>query len=89
MGPYQLSGNIPKECEENIRGGLELFQNYLKVWINLWQSAEPIKDNRAKEEVKARKARIRKMFMENDEGSKSMAQLIGKELQELTAVCLF
>jgi len=89
MGPYQLSGNIPKESEENISGGLELFQNYLEVWINLWQSAEPIKDNKVKEEVKIRKARIRRMFVENDEGSKSMGQLIGKDLQELTALCIF
>jgi hypothetical protein len=89
LSPYYLSGIIPKDSEQNIKGCLELFQNYLEVWIDLCQRAELIADDKARDYIKARKAKIRKIFVENDEGSKSMAQMIGKELQELTARCLF
>ena len=89
LGPYYLSGLIPKESEQNRKECMELFQNYLEAWISLCQKAEPIKDDKIREYIKVRKGKIRKFFVENDEGSKSMAQLIGKDLQELTALCLF
>jgi len=88
LGPYQLFGNVPKDSEQNIKGCLDLFQDYLEVWIALCQKAEPIKEDKVKEDIKSRKARIQKMFVENDEGSKSMGQLIGKDLQELITLCL-
>lgn len=89
LGPYHLFGNVPKEKEQNRQQCLELFQDYLDMWLTLWQGAEPIEDERAMQYIKDRKALIRRMFLENDEGGKSMAQLIGKELQALTALCIF
>lgn len=89
LGPYLLFGNVPKEKEQNRQQCLELLQDYLDMWLTLWQGAEPLEDERAREYIKDRKALIRRMFLENDEGSKSMAQLIGKELQALTALCIF
>ena len=89
LGPYYLSGLVPKKSEQNRKECMELFQNYLEAWISLCQKAEPMKDDKMRAYIKVRKSKIRKFFVENDEGSKSMAQLIGKDLQELTALCLF
>jgi hypothetical protein len=89
LGPYHLAGNVPKDNIDNKEKCLKLYQDYLEVWIDLWGNAEPIKDASAKEYSKVRKAKIRKNFLENDEGSKSMAQMIGKDLQELIALCFF
>ena len=89
LGPYSLFGNIPKDSKQNMEKCMELFQNYLEVWLTICRKAEPIQDNRTKDYIKVRKEKIRKIFLENDEGSQSMGQLIGTDLQELTALCLF
>jgi hypothetical protein len=88
LSPYYLYANVPKDNEQKIKQCLEISQNYLEVWLNLCQSAEQIEDDKVREYVKARKAKVRRLFVENDEGSKSMGQLIGKELQELITLCI-
>lgn len=89
FSPYYLSGHIPKESEQNRKECLELIQNYLELWINLWQKAEPVKDDGTRECVKERRAHIRKIFRENDEGAKSMRQMVGKEIVDLILLCYF
>ncbi|HUT83453.1 MAG TPA: hypothetical protein VMX95_02295 [Thermodesulfobacteriota bacterium] len=89
FSPYYHSGHIPKQDEKNIKASLELMQNYLELWIDLCKKAEPITDDTHKEHVKARKARIRKIFRDNDEGAKSLLQMVGKEIIDILLLCSF
>ena len=72
MSPYSLCGHISKESEENRQLSLEIFTNYLELWMDICRNVEPIKDVVTKEHVKERKTQIRKIFRENDEGAKTM-----------------
>jgi len=89
FSPYYLSGAVPKENEQNIKDCLDIIKNYFHLWMELHEKAEPLEDEKAKEYVKARKAQIRKIFRANDEGAKSMVQMVGSEIIELLLLCSF
>ncbi|KPJ59392.1 MAG: hypothetical protein AMJ42_02020 [Deltaproteobacteria bacterium DG_8] len=89
FSPYYLSGSISKESEKNKEDCIEIINNYLELWISLWQKAEPIKDGNAKEYIRERKTNIRKIFRANDEGAKTMAQMVGQEIIDLLLLCNF
>jgi len=89
FSPYYLSGSMPKENEKSKEYCLEIINNYLELWISLWQKAEPIKDDKTKEYIKERKTKIRKIFRANDEGAKTMAQMVGQEIIDLLLLCNF
>ena len=89
FSPYYLSGSMAKESKQNKKDCLEIINNYFKLWITLWQKAEPIKDDTYKALLKARKDRIRQIFRANDEGAKTMAQMVGQEIIDLLLLCNF
>jgi hypothetical protein len=89
LGPYYLAGCVPKKDEQNIKACMDLFQNYIEVWIDILQKADPVEDDQVKKYIKERKTIILKNFREKDEGAKALEKLAGKELQELTAYSLF
>jgi hypothetical protein len=89
FSPYYLSGHVPKQDEKNITACLQLMQDYLALWLDLCTKAEPIPDDTRKQYVRARKARIRKIFRENDEGAKSLLQMVGKEIIDVLLLCSF
>ncbi|MBN2105882.1 MAG: hypothetical protein JW832_00540 [Deltaproteobacteria bacterium] len=89
MGPYSLCGHISKETEENKALCLQIFKDYLECWMKLWQEAEPVADPQLKEKIKERRSTIRKVFRDNDEGAKTMRQIIGTETVDLILLCNF
>jgi hypothetical protein len=89
FSPYYLSGHIPKQDEKNTTACLDLMQYYLALWLDLCTKAEPITDDTHKQYVRARKAQIRKIFRENDEGAKSLLQMVGKEIIDVLLLCSF
>jgi len=89
FSPYYLSGHISKQDGSNIRACLQLMQDYLDLWLTLYEKAEPITDNAHKKYVKERKTQVRKIFRENDEGAKSLLQMVGKEIIDVLLLCSF
>lgn len=89
MSPYYLSGAAPKESEQNKKDCLEIISKYLQSWITLWQEAAPIQDEQEKGAIKKRKDRLRAIFRANDEGAKTMEQMLGKEIIEMLLLCNF
>ena len=89
FSPYYLSGSISKESEQNKKDCLAIITNYLTLWISLWQKAQPIRDETYKSLLKKRKDRIRQIFRANDEGAKTMAQMVGQETIDLLLLCNF
>jgi len=89
FSPYHLSGHVPREDEKHRAACLELMKNYFELWMELRAQARPLTDPAAQQQINQRKARIRKIFRENDEGAKSMAQMVGKELIEALLLCSF
>jgi len=89
LSPYYLCAHISKEDEENKKLCVDIFKDYLGVWLGLWQNAEPVKDEQSKKYSISRKAQIRKIFRDNDEGAKSMRQMIGEETVDAILLCNF
>lgn len=89
FSPYYLSGHFSKQEPENIRVSLEIMQNYLELWLELLSKAEPIMEDTRRDYVRRRKTQIRKIFRENDEGAKSLLQMVGKEIIEMLLLCSF
>jgi hypothetical protein len=89
FSPYHLSGHIPKNSEQNKAACLDIMKNYLELWLNIVGAAEPIKDGAIKKSIAERKKQLRKIFRANDEGAKSMAQMVGQDLMDILLVCSF
>ena len=89
FSPYHLSGSTAKNDENTTRRYVELVENYLSLWFTLWKNAQPLSDNTTKKHIKERKARMRQIFRANDEGAKTMSQMLGQEIIELLLLCNF
>jgi len=89
FSPYYLSGAISKENEQNKRDCMDVIKSYLELWINLWQKGEPVEDDATRAYIKERKTKIREIFRANDEGAKTMAQMVGQEIIDLLLLCNF
>jgi hypothetical protein len=89
FSPYYLSGAMSKENGEHKRDCLDIMKSYLGVWMNQWENAAPIEDSQTKRYVKERKTRIRQIFRANDEGAKSMAQMVGQDVIDVLLLCSF
>jgi hypothetical protein len=89
FSPYYVCGRFPKESEQDVKQGLEIIQHYLDLWLDLRQKAEPIKDDSTKALIKRRKDSIRQTFKDNDEGAKTMLQMVGQETIDLLLLCNF
>ena len=89
MSPYYLCGHISKESEQNKKTCMEIFKDYLECWIRLWQDAKPVGDINLKQKFNERRSTIRKIFRDNDEGAKTMTQIIGKEKVDMILLCNF
>lgn len=87
--PYYLSGSFSKEIEQNKKDCLDIVKSYLELWVDLRQNAGPIEDADTKKYIKERKTRIREIFRANDEGAKTMAQMVGREVIDLLLLCNF
>jgi hypothetical protein len=89
MSPYSLCGHISKETEENKQLCIDIFTNYLETWMNICRNAEPIKDPAIKEQIRERKTKIRHLFRDNDEGAKTMRQMVDIEIIDGILLCNF
>jgi hypothetical protein len=89
MGPYYLCGHISKETEQNKATCLGIFKDYLECWMRLWHNAKPAGNPNGIQKLKERRSTIRKIFRDNDEGAKTMSQIIGQETVDLILLCNF
>lgn len=89
FSPYYLSGSTAKQDEAAVRSYIEVVHFYLAHWFSLWEKAQPIHDHGTKHAIQKRKSKIRRIFRENDEGAKTMSQMVGKDIVEMLLLCNF
>lgn len=89
FSPYYLSGSTSKDDEQSKNSYLEIVNNYLSTWFTLWEKAQPVSADTTKKNIKERKTIMRQIFRANDEGAKTMSQMVGKDLIELLLLCNF
>ena len=87
--PYYLSGHFSKDNDQDKKQCLEIIGNYIDLWLEIMKKSDPVKDESRKKILKTRKDCIRKIFRDNDEGSKTMSQILGQELIDLLLICNF
>jgi hypothetical protein len=80
--PYVIVGRNKADPERaTMRRGLECLCTYVKYWLEeIVAKAEPITDPAYKEQVRARKEKIRDIYRRKDPGGPIMVALFGKEL---------
>jgi hypothetical protein len=89
FSPYYLSGHVPKQNDRNAAACLDIMRDYLTRWMDIRAQAEPVRDETIKRAITERKTRIRNIFRANDEGAKTMTQMVGKELIDTLLLCSF
>jgi Ferredoxin-dependent bilin reductase len=80
--PYVIIGRNKADPERKIMGrALKCLQAYVKYWMEeIVAKAEPITDPQYKEQVNAKKEKIRDLYRRQDPGGPVMTALFGKEL---------
>lgn len=89
FSPYYLSGAISKENDQHKQDCLDIIKNYFEVWLNHLQNAQTIGDQATRVDMKERKTKIRQIFRINDEGAKTMSQMVGQEVIDTLLLCNF
>jgi len=89
FSPYYLSGSAPKGQDQNKKDCLDIVSQYLGQWIRILEKAEPITDEQQKQAVKARKDAMRRIFRANDEGAKTMKQMVGEDIIKMLLLSNF
>ncbi len=80
--PYVIAGRPQADPDRAMMGrALDCVVTYVKFWFEeIVAKAEPIRDPAYKEQVKARKKKIKEVYARKDPGGPVMTALVGKEL---------
>jgi hypothetical protein len=81
-GPYVIAGRPKADPERaTIKRALDCLVTYTKYWFEeILPNAEPVTDPTYREQVKARKEKVREIFRRQDPGGPVMNAILGKEL---------
>jgi hypothetical protein len=80
--PYIIAGRPEADPDRAMMGrALDCLTTYVKYWIEeIVAKAEPVTDPVYKEQVKAKKEKIRDLYRRKDPGGPVMTAIVGKEL---------
>lgn len=80
--PYVITGRPKADPERTtMKRALECMITFLKYWLDeIVAKAEPVTDPQYREQVKARKEKIKEIYRRKDPGGPYVTALLGKEL---------
>ena len=87
MSPFSLDGRI-EEPQDRIKI-LDAIIAYGRVWLDLMQKAEPIKDPAYKQEMLNRKKVLQKFYRDRDPGGEVIKKIFGEEKHHLFVSIIF
>jgi hypothetical protein len=89
--PYVIAGRPKADPDRAVmRRALECLVTYVRYWFEeIMTKAEPITDPAYKEQVKARKQKLKDIYRRNDPGGPVMNAILGKELAWRSVKLLF
>jgi hypothetical protein len=81
-GPYVIGGRPKADIDRaRMKRALECLVTYIRYWFEeIVSKAEPITDPKYREQVKARKQKIRDIYRRKDPGGAVSIAILGKEL---------
>ena len=87
LSPYPLDGNI--EDSENRYNILDAVAVYARIWLEMLEKAEPIKDPEYKKEMLKRKKTLQYYYRERDPGGEVLKKIFGEEHHRLYINLIF
>jgi hypothetical protein len=87
LSPYSLDGKV-EEPEDRYRV-VEAIVAYGRVWLDLLEKAEPVKDPEYKQEMLTRKKALQKYYRDLDPGGEVIKKLFGEERHKLFVSLVF
>ena len=87
LSPFSLDGRI-EEPEDRIKI-IDAIIAYARVWLDLLQHAEPIRDPAYKQEMLTRKKTLQKFYRDRDPGGEVIKKIFGDEKHRLFVSLIF
>ena len=81
LSPYTLDGRL--DDQEHGYTAIEAAVEYAKIWFDLLEKAEPVRDQAYKQEMLTRKKTLQKLYRDRDPGGEVMKKLFGDEKHHL------